>query len=76
MDYLDEPKNLCMVLASVKRNTGKDIITDFYTYSLFEESNVVCIPIFYEGSDLEDYFSDPDSIDQQWLDILAEYDID
>lgn len=73
--YITNTDKICNVLKSIKKNTNNDLFDDFYFYDVNEDLYVVELYVFYDDTDLDDYFTDIDNLDKSFIETLAEYGI-
>lgn len=72
--YLKDSNKMFAAFKDVIKSTGKRLAGAYY-YSFDENLFTVTVYIFYRDTNLEDYFVDPDSIDDDDLDTFAYYGI-
>ena len=73
-DYLKDGEKMYRVFKDVINSTSKKPAGMYY-WAFDENLLTVRVYIFYEDTKLEDYFIDPDSVDSDDLEDLAEYGI-
>ena len=73
-DYLNDNNKMTGVFKDVIKSTDKKLVGMYY-WSFDENLLTVRVYIFYENTDLEDYFIDPDKVDSEDLKILEKYGI-
>ena len=72
--YLKDSDKMFDIFNDVIKSTGKKLAGAYY-YSFDEHLYNVTVYIFYEDTKLEDYFIDPDSIDDEDLETFEYYGI-
>lgn len=73
--YVLNTDKVCSMLKSVEKNYNSDLISDIYSYGFNDVHRTVKVYIFYEGTDLTDYFTTADEASDEIADTLASYGI-
>lgn len=73
--YVSDTEQVSKLLTSVKKSSGSSLVTDVYSYNFNEYRNTVSIYIFYEDTDLSDYFLSADTLDSETLKTLGKFGI-
>lgn len=69
--YADTKGNINGVLKNVKKNTGANIIANAFLSSYNDSQYVIRILVFYDGTSINDYFTDPNAVDSSIIKGLA-----
>lgn len=73
--YVLDTTKVSSMLKSVKNSTKSNLADSVYSYTVNDNQNIIRLLIFYEDTDINDYFSDLDTISDEMMSILAEYGI-
>ncbi len=74
--YIKNNAKMHKFMSSVKKSTESSLVDDVYSYGFNENQYIVTLYVFYEDTDLEDYFLDRDALDKNTVKTLAKYGID
>ncbi len=74
--YILNVDSVSSMLSTVKKNKNKNLISDMYSYAFNDHFKTIKIYIFYKGTDLDDYFTDIDEVDEKTINTLDNYGID
>lgn len=75
-NYIMDLKKASGLIKSVNKNAKNTLITEIYSYKFNDNQHIVNLYVFYENSDLEDYFINTDKISDYNLKALAKYGIE
>ena len=74
-EYVLNTEKICSMLKNVEKNNNSNLIYDIYSYGFNDIHRTVKLYIFYEGTDLTDYFISADEASDEIADTLASYGI-
>lgn len=74
-NYILDAEKACTLLTDAKKKNNS-LVTDFYSYDFNDNQYIITICVFYKNTDLEDYFTSTDELDNDSLSLLAQYGID
>lgn len=75
-EYVTDTDKICNILEKVSENTDSRLISNIYLKVFNDNQYTVKICIFYDDTDLEDYFANVDTLDHEIADMLNKYGID
>lgn len=74
-EYVLNTNEICGVLKNAEKNYNSDLISDVYSYGFNDVYRTIKIYIFYDGTELEYYFNNPDEATKHIVDTLEDYGI-
>lgn len=75
-NYIMNSEKISGLIKNVNKNTQNTLIAEIYSYKFNDNQHIVNLYVFYENSDLEDYFINTDKISDYNLKALAKYGIE
>ncbi len=70
--FLNDAEKTSEILKTVKKNSGKDVITGIYSLGSNDKVYTIRIIIFFENTDMDNYFTDTSALSDKMLKNLAE----
>lgn len=74
-NYISDTAVISKVIESVNKKAGSSLIPEIYSNQFNDDQYIISLYIFYENSDLDDYFTSLDELDSSALKLLAKYGI-
>ncbi len=75
-EYILDAKTMHGVLDGIGEKKNSDLVSEIYSYGFNENQYIIRVYIFYDGTDLEDYFLDPTELGSDERDVFARCGID
>ena len=75
-DYIMNSQKISGLINSVNKNTKNTLISGIYSYKFNDNQHIVNLYVFYENSDLNDYFINTDKVSEYNLKALAKFGIE
>ncbi|MDE6763246.1 MAG: hypothetical protein K2J73_06165, partial [Oscillospiraceae bacterium] len=73
--YVNNPDIISKIIKSVNKKAGSSLIPEIYSNKFNDDQYIISLCVFYENSDLDDYFTSLDEFDSSALKALAKYGI-
>ncbi len=74
--YVLNTNKICGVLDNVRKKYNKNLLSEVYSYSFNDTHRIIKIYVFYDGTELTDYFNSAEEASGQVADTLALYGIE
>lgn len=73
--YINDAAAISKVIENVNKKAGSSLIPKIYSSKFNDDQYIINLYVFYENSDLDDYFTSSDELDGSELKVLAKYGI-
>ncbi|MDE5992078.1 MAG: hypothetical protein K2G87_03415 [Oscillospiraceae bacterium] len=74
--YILNSRSISKVIKNVNKDSKNKLISDIYSYKFNEDQYIITLYVFYEDSELDDYFTSTDELSKYTLRTLALYGIE
>lgn len=74
-NYVNDPDAISKAIENVNKKARSSLIPKIYSNKFNDDQYIINIYIFYENSDLDDYFTSLDELDSSALKLLEKYGI-
>lgn len=75
-DYVLDTSKMYNILNNIEKNYNSDLVSEVYSYGFNDVHRTVKIYLFYENTELSDYFLNPNEASEQIVRTLATYGIE
>ncbi|MCM1022534.1 MAG: hypothetical protein NC395_00560 [Prevotella sp.] len=72
-NYILDKNKISVVIKNAGKKTHSKLISDIYSYKFNDDQKIICLFVFYEDTDIYDYFTSTDKLDSDALEILSKY---
>ena len=74
-NYVNNSDAISKIIESVNKKAGSSLIPEIYSNNFNDDQYIISLYVFYENSDLDDYFTSLSELDSSALKLLAKYGI-